>query len=467
MKILLRDIIKATKGQLILGDPMVSAEGFCVDSRLVKPGEIFFALSGQNKDGHGFVQEVFRKGASAVIVSQLDWLAKDSKGITNVIQVKSPLEALQKTANFIRSQFLGPVVGITGSNGKTTTKQMLGSILAKNNPGLLTQGNYNSQIGLPIVLSHLLPEHQWIVLEMGASSKGNIAALCEMGQPKVGIITSIGPAHLETFGSIQGIAAAKWELIDSLPVDGCAVLPWGEAHLDPFIRSYKNKIIFFGEDSSCAVKASSIETGEQISFMLHLGSRSYPITLPLSGRFNVKNAMAAAAAAWALNTPVEKIVEGLTSFQAPPMRMQVLSHSSGAVIINDAYNANPASMAESIKSLMESYPNKKKYLIVGSMLELGVDSERFHFHLGNELGRMNLEKIFLVGELTNKVFEGAESVGSLNGKFYQGKTFSDIAELLTRDLDSNSVVLLKGSRSNKLEKIIDYLMSPTEIKGNK
>lgn len=457
MELNIRDLTRILKGQLILGDPRTVVKEACVDSRMAEPGFLFFALKGERADGHAFAGVACKKGAS-VVVSQMNWFQSGSNGNASIVQVANPMESLQFLGQHLRNSFKGPVIGITGSNGKTTTKQMMAGIMSTKNIGLSTAGNYNSKIGLPLVLSRLMPEHQWMVLEMGASAPGDITSLADIAHPSIGIITSIGPAHLATFGSIKNIARTKWELMDSLPQEGCAIVPWGEPTLEPFVRAYKKRIVFFGEDSSCPVRSSAVETREKVKFLLHVGSKNTAVQLPVPGRVNVSNALAAAAAAWVLQIPIEQIVHGLETFEPPKMRMETVQHASGAVLINDAYNANPASMVQSIRSVVESYPTHKHVLVLGSMLELGEETEKFHFHLGAELGKFNLEKVFLCGSETKSVIEGVASAGESQAqKFTWYESLEELTVRLQRELKPNTVVLFKGSRGVQLEKVIQSL----------
>jgi UDP-N-acetylmuramoyl-tripeptide--D-alanyl-D-alanine ligase len=450
----LKDITKAISGQLIFGDPRAAATQATADSRHIEPRALFFALKGERVDGHSFALQAGQQGASAVVVSHLDWLQNNNPS-AGVIRVDDTLLALQKLGFWVRSTFKGPVVGITGSNGKTTTKQMVAGILRKKSDGLFTAGNYNSQIGLPLMLSRLEPQHQWIVLEMGASAPGNIAGLADVARPNIGVITSIGPAHLASFGSIKRIAETKWELIDALPSDGTAVLPWGEPYLEPLIRAYKNKVVFFGDSSSCPVRATAIENADGMRFMLHLGSDSAPVALSVPGRHNVTNALAAAAVAFVMGFDLETIVAGLESFDPPPMRMQVIRHPSGAVMINDAYNANPASMNTAVRSLVESYPHRKRVVVVGSMLELGVESHKYHFQLGTELARFPLDKIIVVGDEAKAVCDGAVALKVPAGQLVWVASADEVRPHLKSYFNDESAILFTGSRGVRLEKSVE------------
>ncbi len=457
MNITIKDATTTMKGQLILGSPKAIATSATVDSRNIEKGAIFFAFKGERSDGHDFATAASRQGASAVVVSQLDWFKNDLSFPSAIIRVADPLEALRFLGRSVRNSFRGPVVGITGSNGKTTTKQMLASVLEALGPGLSTSGNFNSQIGLPLVLSKAKDEHKWMVLEMGASAPGNIAALAEIAHPTTGILTSIGPAHLETFGSIDRIAETKWELMESLPSDGVAIVPWGEPHLEKLVRTFKKKIVYFGDAPTCPVRASAVEAGENTRFMLHVASQNAPVTLKIPGRHNVMNALAAAAAGWTLGCKIDRIVHGLENFEPPQMRMQILPHSSGAILINDAYNANPASMMTAVRSLAETYPDQKRVLVLGSMLELGSESEKYHFHVGVELAHFALEHVFLVGQETKAVLEGAISAGASRKMFSHFPSTEALGPDLKKYAQRGTAILFKGSRGVHLEKAVEAI----------
>lgn len=458
MNFTIRELTTILKGQLILGDPRLKALRAVVDSRQAKSGDLFFALKGERVDGHQYAMDVCQAGAVGVVVSDLEWLSAHASFAAAVIRVTNPLEALQRLGQVVRQRFKGKVIGITGSNGKTTTKQMLTNIMKTTGPGLSTPGNYNSQIGLPLALSELDETAQWMVLEMGASEPGNIAALADIAQPQIGILTGIGAAHLATFGSLENVAKSKWELMESLPRDGTAILPWGEPLLEPLIRAYGKKIIFFGEDSACPVRATSIENKDHVSFLLHVGSQSTKVTLPVPGKFNVLNALASAAAAWVMGIPIESIVEGLSTFEPPKMRMELLTHSSGAFLINDAYNANPTSMVNAVRSMVESFPGKTYVAVLGSMLELGIDSEKLHFHVGSEVAHFPLDKIYLYGDETSAVMEGIVAGGMSSKKISHMLTHEDLIQKIKEHLKSGTIILFKGSRSMRLEQVIEKLV---------
>lgn len=457
MNLTIRQITHFLKGQLILGDPKAMAYRASIDSRSIQSGDLFFALKGERADGHDFALAACHNGAVGAVVSHLDWFKASGDFRNAIIQVPDTPDALKTLGRGVRQGFKGPVIAVTGSNGKTTTKQMIASIMGKRSAGLFTKENFNSRIGLPLVLSELKESHRWMVLELGASQRGDIDALCDIAQPTIGVVTSIGYEHLETFGTLETIAATHWELMDALPNDGCAVVPWGEPRLEPFIRTYNRRVVFWGEDSSCPVRSSAIDISEKIRFRLHIGNESALVQLPVPAKWNVGNALASAAAAWAAGCSLEQVVQGLESFEPPKMRMEIIPHSSGALFINDAYNANPSSVIQSVRSFVETYPDRLKIVVLGSMLELGDVSEKMHFHVGTEIGRYPFHRIYLFGKETEAIKEGALSVKAPADRFFVAEKEKDIAERLKWDLASGTVVLFKGSRGMELEKIIEEL----------
>jgi len=278
-------------------------------------------------------------------------------------------------------------------------------------------------------------------------------------------MTIMVPADLATFENLANIARSKWELMESLSSEGVAIVPWGEASLEPHIHQFNKQIIYFGENTSCTVRASAVEIKEQTHFLLHIGAQSARVHLPVQGRFNVRNALASAAVGWALQIPIENIIEGLNNFTPPPMRMERIYHPSGAVLLNDAYNANPASMVHSVGTLMESFYDRKKIVVLGSMKELGSESEKLHFHLGTEIGKCALEYIYLIGRETKAVRAGAVAVGWPEEKICLCENADDLAKHLKNHLQPDTAILLKGSRAMRLERVIDDLIKPVkEIK---
>jgi UDP-N-acetylmuramoyl-tripeptide--D-alanyl-D-alanine ligase len=374
-----------------------------------------------------------------------------------VVLVGNTLKALQDLAARHRAKASIEVAAVTGSNGKTTTKEMLASIIRQTAPVFATPGNLNSQIGLPLALLDLREEHQFCVLEMGASERGHLRRLSEIARPQFGIITNIGYAHIEFFGFLDKTARAKWELMESLPKTGHAILPANNPFLSPLISGSPCPITLFGEGPGSQVRALDIkEEREFISFILELGRTSFPVRLHTLGRFNVLNALAAAACAWRMGLEQESIQKGLESFAPAPMRMTVTRHSTGALLVNDAYNANPDSMKASLDSFYEHFKDSRRIAVLGSMLELGKESTRLHEELGLHLKNMPALEVHLTGGETCSTEEGARRAGASNS-IMTHQTLTDLTATLRARLDGRTAVLFKASRGIGLEKVIEAL----------
>jgi UDP-N-acetylmuramoyl-tripeptide--D-alanyl-D-alanine ligase len=452
--------VSATHGQLILGNPGATLDRVSIDTRTLKPGDLFFAITGPRHDGHDYLKEATERGALGVVVKMLDERASfDPERIPQTVRVSDTVVALQDLARHIRRRCSPTVVGITGSNGKTTTKDMLTSILKRTGETLATRGNLNNHLGLPLTLLVLEPHHRFAVLEMGASREGDIALLAEIARPHVGVITQIGKAHLEGLKTPEGVLRAKRALFDSLPSDGTAVINADDALLMSLAGSLNCHTIFFGLNPSAEVRATQIQEDTfPLRFLLHVSKEQMPVRLSASGRFQVMDALAAAAAAQALGVSLADIVAGLESFRPAAMRMQVLSLPQGALLINDAYNANPVSMRTVVESFCRSYPSRPRWLVLGDMRELGEQSRREHEELGKWLITQPVQRIFLYGRETRFIAAGAEKLNRSTVRIERFRKKRYLIEVLRSALRERPAVLFKGSRAMKLEQVVEALM---------
>ena len=449
----LEKIIAATGGRLVQ-EGELAFSGVSTDSRSVGPGELFVPLSGERFDGHDFIAQAAGSGAAGALVEK----GKDvnQPGMT-LIEVPDTLRALQDIAYSVRTARKGlPVIGITGTNGKTTTKEMLTSILSLRGPTLRTDGNLNNHIGVPLTLLRLKDEHWAAVIEMGMSAPGEIARLAEIAAPVIGVITNIGPAHLDVLKDLEGVAKAKSELIASLPPEGTAILNADDPHLKAMPHQFKGKTVSFGLGRDAAVSASDIAEGAGgVSFRLKLPGMSAAIKLNFIGSHNVYNALAAASAAFVLGMTIDEIKEGLSSCRPAKMRMQE-EIIDGVRVINDAYNANPASMAAAISALA-AMKGGRKFAILGEMLELGSLASRSHFDTGRLAGASGVHMLVLVGPHAPDTAQGAIEAGMPEENIFISPEPGKAAEIAADFLKAGDVVLVKGSRGSKMELAVEKL----------
>jgi len=456
MKIQSTELAKIISGAHAGSD--VAINGICTDTRNLKKGDLFFALSGPNFDGHHFVDEAIKKGATAAVVSK-----KTAAAIT-IIKVDDVKHALGDVASYWRSQFAGPVVAITGSNGKTTVKEMIAAIMMQRGKTLSTQGNFNNDIGLPLTLLRLSPnEDQFAVIEMGANHVGEIAYLTHLTCPDVAVVTNVSDAHLEGFGSRDNIAQAKSEIFSGLRKHGVAVVNAD----DPYIKVFKEKAVShktltFGFAQNADVRATSVKSfsyGSDNAFGTHVKLETpmgeMQFDLPLPGHHNVMNALAATAACCILNFSVENIIQGLQSTRAVTGRLEIKSGVHGIRLIDDTYNANPASFRAAIDVLACS--KTYKIIVIGEMAELGEDTENLHCTVGMMAKEANINALYAVGE-SGKVT--AKSFG-LGGACFANQ--EELIAALKNDIkvrDSEKItILVKGSRSSRMEKVINALLA--------
>jgi len=450
----LENIIEATGGRALTECPK-RFKGVSTDSRATAKGELFVPLSGERFDGHDFIEDVLKKGAAGSLVQAGRKTGAVKGGC--LIEVPDTLRALQDIAAWIRrSRRDTLVIGVTGTNGKTTTKEMLASVLSVKGPVLKNEGNLNNHIGLPLTLMGLRPEHWAAVLEMGMSAEGEIARLAEIAMPSVGIITNIGPAHLLGLGSMDAIVRAKGELVDALPDDGRAVLNSDDPYLKGLIEKNKGRAVTFGLGAGATITAEDIrESVDGVSFKLVMPGGRAAVSLPVMGAHNVVNALAAAGAAWCAGMSVSDIKAGLDSFSPAKMRMEVVE-VGGARVINDAYNANPASMAAALTALA-SVKDCRRIAVLGDMLELGDAARISHHNVGRLAGAEGLSLLVLMGAHAEDTAEGAAEAGMDEDDIVVASGPEEAAAAVAGRMKRGDCLLLKGSRGMRMERIIELL----------
>jgi UDP-N-acetylmuramoyl-tripeptide--D-alanyl-D-alanine ligase len=416
------------------------------DSRSIQSGDLFVALTGENFDGHRFIEQVSASGASAAVVSGAGPFPLPS------LQVRDTRLALGQLGALNRLQFAGEVIAITGSSGKTTVKNMLYAILQHCGETLATAGNYNNEIGLPLTLLQLQTQHQYAVLEMGASRAGDIHYLCDLALPTVTVLLNALPAHLQGFGSVDGVAKAKGEILSALQGKGTAVFN-ADSEYAPLWRELaaNSKSLEFGFAEDAAVRADKIESlgADGSRFLLKTPAGELEVELPLPGRHNIANALAATAAALAAGAKLEQIREGLAGLVAAPGRLHKLTTATGATVFDDSYNANPGSMRAAIDVLADT--EGRQWLVLGAMGELGEASEALHAEVGRYALAQGIDKLWATG---------ADAVAAVSAFGDQGRFF-DTREQLSQELlnqvATGDVVLVKGSRSAAMELVIEVL----------
>lgn len=427
-----------------------AAAGFSIDSRTIKSGEVFFAIKGETHDGHDFVEEVLQKKALALVVEK-SWLKKQPNLFqeANIFVVEDTLKALQETAHFYREKFDIPVLGLTGTNGKTTTKEMIAAVLSQSGEVCKTWGNLNNHIGVPLTLFSLKKNHKALVLEMGTNHFGEITRLCEIGDPQYGLITNVGRGHLEFFGDVEGVARAKMELFDYLSPDGIGFVNLEDKHILKKTPPLKKRITYGFTDT--ADIQGHLEGLDTFGFP-RLRVEETRITIPIPGQHNALNALAAVAVGLEFGVSLAKIKEALEQVHVPDKRMQIFTRA-GVVVLNDAYNANPDSTKAALE-VLNSIPAKgKRIFVFGDMLELGETAQAEHEKIGELLKNYPVDVFFAYGEFSHFAVKKVKQQSKMRAEHFTNKT--DLQQALKNLLQPGDVLLVKGSRGMKMEEVLD------------
>jgi UDP-N-acetylmuramoyl-tripeptide--D-alanyl-D-alanine ligase len=431
--------------------------GISIDSRTVQAGELFVALRGDRFDGHDFVPDALRRGAWGAVVerSALESRYADMSGLRNIVPVEDTLLSLQEMSLMHRKKFPVPAVAVTGTNGKTTTKEMLASVLRQRGPVLKTEGNLNNHIGVPLTLLKLAAGHRAAVIEMGMSGLGEIGLLTRLAVPDVGVITNIGPAHLQFLGTIDAVARAKGELLQGMRSDGTAVLNADDRYFDTLRGKFPGRTLSFGIERPADVRATDIAQREDLTeFRLHAGGRPAAVRLRAVGRHNVANALAAAAAAIALDATLETVQRGLEEFRPAAMRTE-LRELRGRTVLADCYNANPASVQAALGTLAEMGQGRRTVAVLGDMRELGAAEVDAHREVGAAAARLKTGLLIAVGPLARHIAAGAREAGMDPSRVLEAENAGRAAALLRERSGPGDVVLVKGSRAMRLETVLE------------
>ena len=456
-------ILSATGGQLLYGSSQDSFAGIGIDSRIISRDDLFVAIRGARYDGHQFIPAILDQGIRGVVIEAAARETVDHEALKAAqaacVMVTDTTRALGLLASFQRCSARIPVVAITGSNGKTTTRQMASGVAATRFNTLSTQGNLNNEIGLPLTLFNLTTAHQAAVLELGMNHPGEIDRLAAICRPTIGVITNVGPAHLEFLGSLEAVAQAKAELIDHIDPQGILILNAD----DPLVvamaqKAGGRKVLLYGTDARSRVRAAKIrDTADGQCFNLLAADKLVEIQLQARGRFMVSNALAAAGIGMALGIDIQDIKSGLETFEQIKGRMSIIRTGNDVGLIDDTYNANPASMKAAIESLATIKGDGPGIVIVGDMLELGLQASEFHQQVGRQAAGIGPARLYACGRHAGDVVNGALEAGMDAAKIFSGSQ-EEIAGDLFDHLVPGTWILVKGSRGMAMERVVQKIL---------
>jgi len=438
-----------------------------VDSRAVAPGEVFFALRGANADGHGFVTDALGRGAAGAVVRRA-WPAhpEGANAIGPLIEVDDPAQALLDLARDERSRLDATVIGITGSTGKTCAKDFTAAVLGRTLDVVASRASFNNEVGLPLTLLSAGEGTEAIVCEMGSRGPGHIRLLCGIARPHIGVVTNVGVAHMELFGSPEVLRDAKAELPEALPPDGTAVLNADDPVVIRYTDRTQARVVRFGVASGADVRAQRVEMRPQdglAQFDLIVPSGSAHVTLPAPGEHLVPDALAGAAVGWAMDVPVAEIARGLATAAIAPGRMEVFETPDGFRVVNDAYNANPTSMAAALKAARSMAGRGRCIAVLGHMAELGPIADREHERVGELVARLGVDALVVVGRQARLIAMGAEREGVEPDRIVLCDDVAEAAAAVRTLAGPGDLVLVKASRVERLERVADALRHPAEV----
>lgn len=463
------DVVRWTGGALVTGPEVGSFTGVTIDSRRVEAGVLFLAVRGPNHDAHDFLVAAAAQGATGLVVEREAFARRSDRdripdGVT-VIAVEETTRALADLAAGHRRRFGGPLIAITGSNGKTTTKEMCAEILSVRAPCLKTEGNLNNQFGLPLTLLRLEDGHRAAVVEIGMNHAGEIAPLAAVAAPTIGIVTNVGTAHIEYLGSQDAIACEKGALFEALGPDAIAVANVDDARVVAQLARTRARRLGFGRSAAAEVRAEAetrLSDGG-VAFDLVTPSGRARVHVHAVGTVLVINALAAAAGALAAGASLADVVSGLARYRAPAGRMQRISLPGGVVVLNDSYNANPQSMEVALRSLAELKGAGRGIAVLGDMGELGPLAPAAHGAVGRLVAELGIERLFALGDFAGDVVTGALAAGMPAQAVLASRDAADTAPAIRAALTAGDTVLVKGSRSMAMERIVHALAQPDGV----
>ena len=451
------EVLAATKGQCLAPGKAAQFAGVATDTRNLAVGSLFVALSGERFDGHDFIAAAVRQGAAGIVAS------REPVGLplaVAVFLVPDTRLAYQDLARFHRCRFQMPVIAVTGSNGKTSTKDMIAAVLSTQRNILKTEANFNNEIGLSQTLLKIGPEHEAVVVEMGMRGLGEIAGLAATALPTIGVVTNVGETHLERLGSVENIAAAKAELMEALPAEGIAVLNGDDVHVLAMRQKTNARVVTYGTGPDLDVQAINLQYSAQgVTFDCRTKQDTVSIALPVPGIHNVYNALAAITVALEFGVGLEATARGLATFEPGKMRLNIRKYGD-VTVIDDTYNASPLSMAAAI-DVLATVGKGRKLAAIGDMLELGAAAPAAHEKVGRQLAAAGVEAVLALGDMARVAAETARDHGV--AMVAACPDHPTAIQLLRKILLPGDTLLLKGSRGMTMEKLLDAFAPQSEV----
>lgn len=450
----LGEIALRTGGRISQGDPSLRFSSFNIDSRLSQPGELFFAIVAK-RNGHDFVHDAFSRGARGAVISQDIPPAGPAFAL---IRVADAVAALQALAKSVLAEQAPRVIGITGSIGKTTTKEFTAALLSPCFRVLKSEGNFNNHLGLALSLLKLQPGHEAAVLEMGTSGPGEIRELTRIAPPDIAVITNVNPVHLEFFHSLEAIASAKKEILDGAKEDATAVLNGGDPFVQKIAQEWRGRRLSFGFSPACDIRASGIRKlgADGMTFELHLEGRAKRVRFPFFYEEYLSNLLAAVGAGHAFSLPFEAMVDEIPRLAPFSGRGELIQLGHGLQLIDDSYNSNPKALEAALKGLA-SLPAKRRVAVLGDMLELGPAEADFHRQAGRQVAADGWDLLLAVGPLARHIAEGAVAAGLPRARVLTFTTSDEAARSISTLIEDGDLILVKGSRGIKMERVVERL----------
>jgi len=450
-----KDLLQACSATLLGGDPESSLENIATDTRSIKPGQVFFALRGERYDGSDFVLDALKMGARGVVAERYPNGFHPLPPGAFAVQVRDSLEALAEVGRFHRQSFQGEVVAITGSVGKSTAKEYIASVVSQRFKTLKTPFSYNNEIGVPITLSQIQGNEEVVVLEFGMRKSGDIRWLCERAQPTIGVVTSIAPTHIGLLGSMDAIVNAKGELLENLTGRKVAILNADDPYFPVLKQKCSGEIITYGKRGEITFEVKEFGEDGRCQFWVRTPEWREMVRAPLPGEFQGYPLASAVAVGLNLGIPRADILQGILSCPPLPHRMNLLPLQKACTLVDDTYNANPASMREAIRFVAQIGAGKRKSAILGDMLELGDYATKYHRNIGKQLREFGFHSLFACGDGMKEAVEEAKK-GGVVSRWYAD--FPPLLEDVKRENWEDSVILVKGSRAMKMERVVEEIL---------